>query len=45
MSVVVWIVLFAVVSAVCGWIALGNGTETFAGLLMKSVGPGFMPLM
>lgn len=33
MSVVVWIVLFAAATAVCAWIALGNGTETFSGLL------------
>ena len=32
MGIVLWIVLFLVLSAVCAWIVLGNGAENLAGL-------------
>jgi hypothetical protein len=33
MGVVVWVVLFAVVTAACAWIVFGAGAETVAGLI------------
>jgi hypothetical protein len=33
MGPVLWVLLFLLVSAVCAWVALGNGVETMAGLV------------
>lgn len=33
MGIVLWIVLFLVLSGVCAWIALGDGADTVAGLV------------
>jgi hypothetical protein len=33
MGVVLWVVLFVVLTGVCAWVALGNGSETVVGLV------------
>ena len=33
MSVTVWVLLFLVLSGLCAWVALGNGSEHVLGLL------------
>ena len=33
MGVVLWVLLFLLLSGVCAWVALGNGAEAVAGLV------------
>lgn len=37
MSLPTWIVVFAAITVVCAWFALGNGTESFFGLMIASL--------